>query len=459
MIYSSLLFIYGFLPFSLIAYYLSPKKLQPAVLLGLSVLFCGLTGLKYLALVSSCTLFNYIAARLIEHFRSRKGASAALLAFGVFINILTLFVFRAEIFSSLREDIGFGSAFFPAGISFMILSAIGTLIDVYSGKISSERNFIIFGLYMLYFPKLIIGPLLRYKSFRKVLECRKPDLAEIGVGLTIFVKGLAKKVLAADTLFMMYEAVSSTSLRSMSMLTAWLGIMAYVLCLYFTLSGLSDMGTGVSYCFGLKLPQSFNYPLFSTKIRYFAARWHVQIVHWMRRFVTKPLFLKFRNNIVRRIVFIGVWGALGFWYTFSLNGIIWGFLMGSAITIESKIISEKVMNITGVIYTFFSMMICFAFFSGGSITDSLLYIGVLAGGGAAFADAFSLYLLKSYVVVLLITMYASTDLFRNMLLRSGKNRARTAVTAVTPVMILVLLIVCTAMISYSGSSEMILIKL
>ena len=459
MIYSSLLFIYGFLPVSMLIYHLSPKKSQPAVILGLSAAFSAMIGLRYLAFVSIYVLINYAFTRLIGHYRSKKEISLAVLSFAVFCDIISLFVFRTELFSEVRLSLGFPEDFFPIGISFLALSAIGMLVDVYSGKIEPERNIILFLLYMIFFPRLIMGPILRYNSFRKAMEGRKTDLSEIGVGLTIFVKGLAKKIIAADTLYQLYTAAHSTSLKEMSSLTAWLGMTAYVMCLYFTLSGFADMGTGVSYCFGIKMPQSFNYPLFSTKIRYFAARWHIQLIQWMRRYVTKPLFSHFSNNILRRMIYIGVWGLFGFWYTFSANGLIWGLLLGAGITLENKLSSAKLLNVTGIIYTFFAVMICFVFFSGESPSYSLRYIGVMAGGGANFADTFSLYLLKSYIVVLLIGMYASTDLFKNMMMRSGKNKVRTAVSVISPVMVLSLLIVCTALISYSGSSEMILVRL
>ena len=293
----------------------------------------------------------------------------------------------------------------------------------------------------------------------KILRSRKPDLSDIGVGLTIFVKGLAKKVIAADTLYMLFEAVRMNGIRNMSSLTAWLGVIAYVMCLYFTLSGFADMGTGAGYCFGLRLPQSFNYPLFSMKIRYFAARWHVHVIQWMRRYVTKPFVSRSRNRIIRKLIFIFVWGILGFWYTFSINGLIWGILIGGSIVVETRLGKQKMLNVTGVIYTFLAITVFTVFFFGDSLSYSLRYLLIMIGGGHGFADAFSLYLLKSYIVVLLITMYASTDLFRNMIMRSGRSALKTAVTVVTPVAVLGLLIVCTALISYGGISEMLLIKL
>ncbi len=459
MIYSSLLFIYGFLPFSLLIYYITPRKRQPLVLLLLSALFCGLLSLRYLVFTAFFTLVNYCACRGIGRFRGKSEAASVIFGAGVLYDIFSLFMFRAEMFAALRNGMLLPEDFFPIGISFMVLGAIGTLIDVYSGRFEAESNYAKLWLYFIFFPRLIMGPLLRYRSFCKVLDSRKTQLEEIGVGLTIFVKGLSKKVLAADTLYLLYEAVHGIALKDMSALTAWMGALAYVLCLYFTLSGFSDMGTGAGYCFGLRMPQSFNYPLFSVRIRYFAARWHIQVVQWMRRYITKPLSSHFRSNVLKRLIFIGVWGIFGFWYTFSINGVIWGILTGAAITAETLFIRGKVINMTGGVYTAFTVMIFGVFLSGSNIGYSLRYLLAMTGGGGGFADSFSLYLLKSYVVILLVTMYASTDLFRNMMMRSGKNPVRTVVTAASPVIVLALLILCTGLMSYSGSSGMILMNI
>jgi alginate O-acetyltransferase complex protein AlgI len=458
MIYSSLLFIYGFLPLSLLVYYLMPRKAQTPALLAMSVIFCGLFGLRYLVFVSAYALINYGAAGLISRYRGKNEMASAVFAIGVSFDIISVFVFRTELFSPLRSAFGFPERFFPIGISFMALSAIGTLIDIYSGKEEADSDIVRFSLYFLFFPRLIMGPVLRYRSFVKVLESRRSELDEIGVGLTIFVKGLSKKVIAADTLYILYEAVRSTDVQDMSILTAWLGIIAYMLCLYFTLSGLSDMGIGAGYCFGMRMPQSFNYPLFSSRIRYFGAGWHIQTVQWMRRYVTKPLYSHFNGRIVRRLLFICVWAIFGFWYTFSLNGLMWGVFIGTAITIESRINRGKIIDSTGIIYTGIVVMMSGALLSGEDAVYSFRYLLAMAGSGS-IADKFSFYLVKSYIVILLICMYASTNLFRNMMVRSGKNRIRIAFAAISPLVVLAALILCTALMMYSGDSGMILMKL
>ena len=262
-------------------------------------------------------------------------------------------MFRTEYFDWLYRLIKAPEGFFPVGISFFSLAAVGTLIDIYKGRIKAEKNIVRFSLYFMFFPRLIMGPLLRYGVFRRILDNRRETPANIGIGMTLFVKGLAKKVIVADDLYMLYTAVQSQNVKELSAVTAWLGITGFVLCLYFNLSGFADMGTGIAYCFGYRMPQSFNYPLVSTKIKYFAARWQSQVIQWLRRYVTKPLYGVCGQRWIKELIFIFGWTLFGIWYTFSVNGALWGLLIGTAVVIERRIAKRKIMNITGIIYTAF----------------------------------------------------------------------------------------------------------
>ena len=349
--------------------------------------------------------------------------------------------------------------FFPVGISFFSLAAVGTLIDIYKGRIKAEKNIVRFSLYFMFFPRLIMGPLLRYGVFRRILDNRRETPANIGIGMTLFVKGLAKKVIVADDLYILYTAVQSQNVKEISAVTAWLGIIGFVLCLYFNLSGFADMGMGVAYCFGYRMPQSFNYPLVSTKIKYFAARWQSQVIQWLRRYVTKPLYGVCRHRWIKELVFVFGWTLFGIWYTFSANGALWGLLIGTAVVIESRITKRKIMDITGIIYTAFVIIICFVFLAGSSPAYSGRYLLAMLCGNGVIADSQAFYLLKSYIVLLLAAIYAASDLFRNLMTRSGKKKVKTVITAVSTLVVLAALIICTALLSYSGSSEMLIMKL
>jgi len=459
MVYSSLLFIYGFLPVSLLLYYITPKKLREMALLFLSVVFCCLISLYFLIFVVVFAAVNYIFMHLISLSRRSEKVAAVPLAAGIIIDLIAVFAFRTEYFTWLHRMIRAPESFYPVGISFFALGAIGTLIDVYKGRIKADRNMVRFALYIMFFPRLIMGPLLRYRVFTNILNNRRETLSGMGVGMTVFIKGLAKKVIAADNLYMLYTAAKSAPIKEISALTAWLGAAAYILCLYFVLSGFADMGTGIAYLYGLKFPQSFNYPLLSTRLRYFAARWQSQVIQWLRRYITKPIYGVCRKRWMREAVFISGWAIFGFWYTVDINGAVWGAIIGTAVIIENRLLKKKIMNFSGIIYTFLTVLICGVFLSSDTLGYSVRYLFAMVGGNGAIADAQGFYLFKSYIVLILVSMYASTDLFRNLMTRSGRGKAKKVIMAVSPVLVLAVLMVCTALMSYSGSSDMLLMKL
>lgn len=459
MIYSSLLFIYVFFPLSLLIYYATPKKHRNISLLVLSMAFCGTFGAAFLIFMTAYTALNFTSCRLIEKYRENKGLSRSVLILALVLDISALFIFRCDFFTGYRETLFIPEAFFPVGISFFTLSAAGTLADVYCGRMEAEKNIIFYGLYIMFFPRLIMGPLLRYSSFRKMLCSRNDGLSEIGTGFAVFARGFAKKVIAADSLYALYSAAISVGVDKMAALTAWLGVVSYFLCLYFTISGISDMGTGIGYCFGFRMPQSFNYPVFSSNVRYFAARWHMQAVQWFRRYITKPLSSLSENRIYKKAVFIVVWGLLGFWYKFNISGFVSGMILGSAVIVESRFSREKLLPVTGILYTFIITLVCSELIASGDLAYSLKYFFAMVGGNRIVADSHSLYLLKSYILILLISMYASTNLFRNLMLRSGRIRVRNIVTVMSPLAVLSVMILCTILISYRGSSEIILLQM
>ncbi|MBP5378200.1 MAG: hypothetical protein J6Y64_01505, partial [Ruminococcus sp.] len=376
--------------------------------------------LYFLMFILAYTVVNYCFVHFISRAGKDEKLAAIPLASGIIIDLALLLVFRTEYFSRLHNILKVPEGFFPVGISFFSLAAVGTLIDVYKGRVKAEKNIVKFSLYFMFFPRLIMGPLLRYGVFRRILDNRRETSENIGIGMTLFVKGLAKKVIVADDLYMLYTAVQSQNVKELSAVTAWLGITGFVLCLYFNLSGFADMGTGIAYCFGYRFPQSFNYPLISTKIKYFAARWQSQVIQWLRRYVTKPLYSVCRHRWIKELIFIFGWTMFGIWYKFSINGAVWGLLIGTAVVIEGRIAKRKIMDITGIIYTALIILICSVFLAGSSLSYSGRYLIAMLCGNGVIADGQAFYLLKSYIVMLLASIYAASDLFRNMMTRSGR---------------------------------------
>ncbi len=459
MTYSSLLFIYGFLPVSLVIYWITPLKLKNISLLILSMIFCIMNSLRFLEFIVIYTLINYLTGILIDRFRSRKLIQSVMLFTGIIADTIIFLMFRTDFLDIFRDRLKIPDVFFPVGVSFLTLTAISYITDIYRNCIRAEYDIIKFSLYMMMFPAIIMRPVIRYNTFRRMLNDRKITVTEIGNGLAIFVKGLTEKVIAGDTMYMLYMAVRSVDIWEMSAVNAWLGMIAYILSLYFTLAGMADMGKGIGYCFGFRFPNSFNYPIFSNSIRDFYSNWHIQVIYWFRRYILKPMYEVCGNRIYRKIIFVIAWCCIGMWYRFDINGFVWGGVIGLTLVSEKYIRQLKILKITGIIYTYLVTIIFMVFLSGENIHYSVNYLLAMLGGNGIFADSLTLYLLKYYLVLLLICTYCATGLFRNMVMRSGKNYIKYAIEIISPVVTLLMLVICTALISYTGSSELYIIRL
>ena len=459
MIYSSLLFIYVFFPISLLIYYVTPQKYRNITLLVLSIIFCAFNGAGFLLFMTVYTAMNYAACRLVGKYRKNRGISRSIMILALVLDISVLFVFRSDFFSTYRELLLIPDEFFPVGISFFTLSAAGTLADIYCGRTEPEKNFVLFALYIMFFPRLIMGPPMGYSGFRRMLRSRHSGLADMGAGLTLFVKGLAKKVIAADGLYALYRASFSADIDKMPALTAWLGAVSYLLCLYFTISAFSDMSAGISYCFGFRMPKNFNYPLFSQNIRCFTAHWHIQASQWFRHYITKPLSSISGSMVFRDITAVSVSGLIGFWYTFDIGGAVCGIIWGTAVVAETRFIKDKHLQITGILYTFIIAVICVVFMAGGDFSYSMKYLFAMIGGNRILADTQSFYLLKSYVLLLIISAYSAASFFRNIMVRTRMKKLKTIITAISPVIVLSMMILCTILISYRGSSDALLLRM
>ncbi len=457
MTYSSLLFIYLFFPVSLLMYIIAPKKLKDGVLYAESLIFCGFMGLRSAAFMVIYCLVNYLAGLAL--YRISPKLKSIPLAVGVLFDVLMLISFRSSIFAYLHDFTGIPQAVFPVGISLFTLSAIGYLTDIYKGNSKCDKNFIRFSLYIMMFPRLIMGTIVDYDTFVHILRHRRYNMAEIGSGLVCFTKGLAKKVIIADALYELNMAVNNIPLSDLSAAGAWLGIAAYILCLYFTLSGFADMSCGLCRCFGMKFSNSFNHPLFVRKIRVFVSGWHIQVLHWFRKYITAPVSAKSDNPYISKLVFVAVWTLTGIWYGFSSGAALWGMLIGIAVLLENMLNNQKRFKPNGIIYTLLSITLITVFLSQGSISQGAKYIGVMFGGNGNLADSTAAYMLKYYMVILLIAVYAATDLFRNTAARIKSSRFKVVLTVLTPLTAAVLLILCTSLMSFSGQSNTMIMQL
>lgn len=457
MSYSSLLFIYLFFPAALGLYMISPKKFKDIVLYVESLIFCGFMGIKMMLFILLFTIVNYTAGQFIYSVKPRLKSIP--LAIGILFDIIMLLSFRADYFAYLHGFMRLPEGAYPLGISLFTLSAVGYLADIYKGNIRADKNFIRFSLFVMMFPRLIMGTVVSYDTYLTAMKNRRFNIGELGEGIIGFVKGLAKKVIVADQLYMLYSAVSDMSLSELSAASAWLGIIAYILCLYFTLSGLSDMSCGLCRCFGIRIPNGFNYPMFSGRIRVFLSKWHIQVIQWFRKYITTPVSSMINNAYIGKLVFVMVWTVTGLWYSFSTGGALWGMLMGLAVVMENKFTKFRRIRTNGIIFTMFAITLISVFLAAESISGGLRYMGVMFGGNGNLADSLSVYLLKYYIVILLVAVYGSTDLFKNMLARVKDTKFGWIISVFTPVTVLALLLASTALMAYSGQSDSMIIML
>ena len=416
MVFSSLTFLQIFLPLCLLVYFVSPDKGKNFVLLVFSLLFYAWGEPIYILLILFSTAVDYTCGRAVES-RRRSGRSAKLpLLASLCINIGLLAVFKYSDFliscinSLLGTDIPQPNLPLPIGISFYTFQTMSYTIDVYRGEVSAQKDILKFASYVTLFPQLIAGPIVRYQTVASELENRRhtPDL--FAEGVRRFVAGLAKKVLLANNIGLLWEAASAQT--DPTVLTAWLGAIAYGFQIYFDFSGYSDMAIGLGRVFGFHFLENFNYPFTAKSITDFWRRWHISMGTWFRDYVYIPLGGN-RGGLIMQLRNIAiVWVLTGFWHGASFNFVLWGIYFGLLLVLEKLFLLkwlEKSSCLTQHIYALFFVSSSWPIFGFEQITDGLHWVAAMLGSGVLY-DSGSLYLLLTYAPMLLLCAAASTTL-------------------------------------------------
>ena len=372
MLFSSLLFLFIFLPIFLLIYYLVPSKIKNIVLLVFSLIFYAWSGPKYVILLLVVSLLNYLGAILLNKYKNKKRLVVILC---IITNILILGYFKYSNFiidnlNSFGLNISVLDIALPLGISFYIFQSMSYLIDVYRGKISIEKNYLKLLTYVSMFPKLIEGPIVRYGDIEKELKSRKIDFTSFSEGLFIFLTGLFAKVLIANNVGHLHSLIVS-DISSISLLTAWLGMIAYTLQIYFDFNGYSTMAIGLGKMLGFTIPKNFNYPYVSTSITDFWRRWHITLSTWFKDYVYIPLGGNRVSKFRLVINLIIVWTLTGIWHGASWNFVIWGLYFGLLLIIEKLFLGKKLEKLPIVfqhIYTLFFITIGWLIFFSSDLT-------------------------------------------------------------------------------------------
>jgi len=423
MLFSSITFIYFFLPLVFLLYFAAPRRWKNGVLLASSLFFYFAGEPRYTLLLIVSSLAGYLHGLLIEKYRGTKIAKSALIS-ALIINLVILGFFKYFDFfiTSLNTMLGMNMAILrlalPIGISFYTFQTMSYLIDLYNGKVAAQRNLITFSTYVALFPQLVAGPIVRYTTVAHELEKRTHTFESFASGVKRFAIGLGKKVLIANTLGELAVLAAETS--EPSMLFYWLGAIAFALQIYFDFSGYSDMAIGLGRCFGFNFLENFNFPYISRSISEFWRRWHISLGSWFREFVYIPLGgnrvskLKWVRNI-----FI-VWCLTGFWHGASWNFVIWGLCFGAILMLEKAFISkfmEKIPRAFSHIYVLFLILISFVIFNAENMSTAINYLKGMFLGLPAI-NAISLYYLKSYAVIILAAAFLATPVIKNLLAKA-----------------------------------------
>ena len=462
MVFSSLLFLFRFLPIVLIAYYLLPKRCHNLVLFLASLVFYAWGEPIYVVLILFSTLVDYFAGRTVAHCKAKGkkvGATAAVVVSAA-VNLSLLGFFKyADFFLHIIHNLT-GLAMpelnlaLPIGISFYTFQTMSYTIDVYRGDAKVQKNLITFGAYVSLFPQLIAGPIIRFKDVAEQLDHRKDSLSLFSKGIVRFIIGLAKKILIANQIGILWEEISALSTENLTTVTAWLGILAFTLQIYFDFSGYSDMAIGLGAMFGFSFPENFNYPYESKSITEFWRRWHISLGTWFREYVYIPLGGNRKGWKRQLINLIIVWFLTGLWHGANMNFVLWGMYYGVLLIFEKFVLKSLLKKLPAIlqhIYTMILVMIGWSLFSWQDMADAAGYIKTMFfHAGAGFVNQQALYFLFSNMGLLLIAMIGSLSWIQRMTKKYILPERTLRKEVVETLFIVLLFFACVAMLVNSS---------
>ena len=458
MLFSSVTFLFYFLPAVILLYFLAPKKLKNAVLLAFSLFFYAWGGVRYALLMVLAIVMGYIAGLLIEKYRGKRLAKLFLfLAVASIISFMLYFKYSNFFIDNFNKATGLAIPLLkltlPIGISFYTFQIISYVVDVYRGE-KAQKNPVNLAAYVSMFPQLIAGPIVRYSDVARELEERTHTVTEAAQGVRRFIVGLSKKVLLANSMYDLSQIVYQTEEKTV--VFYWVYGIAVGLYIYFDFSGYSDMAIGLGKIFGFHFLENFNYPYISKSVTEFWRRWHMSLGSWFRDYVYIPLG---GNRVPKWRWFINifaVWLFTGFWHGASWNFILWGLFFGVLLVIEKfwlfKYLDKT--RVIGRIYILFAAMISFMVFNIDGLGEAFSYVGGLFGaGGVSFINAETVYYLRSYAVLLIVGVVGATPLVRNVAIKlSTGEKTRKVMSFVEPCVLVALLVAVTAFLVDSSSN-------
>lgn len=450
MLFTSISFLYYFLPALIIIYFITPKKYKNIILLIASLLFYFYGEPKYVFLMIAEIVIAYTGAILIDKY---KNQSKNILIITLFIHVFLLIIFKYTdfIIQTINDisnaNIKLLNIALPIGISFYTFQIISYVIDVYNGKVKVQKNIINLATYVSLFPQLVAGPIVRYQTVEKELDDRIHSFNNFAYGIRRFSIGLAKKVLIANALGEL--CTKAFVLNETTVIFYWIFGISYMLQLYFDFSAYSDMAIGLGRIFGFNFPENFNYPYISKSITEFWRRWHISLGTWFKDYVYIPLggnrdgkYKQIRNILI-------VWLLTGIWHGANWTFLIWGLLFGIILIIEKIFLNkfmEKLPSFIKRIYVLFIVMILFIIFNAENMSVALTNIkGLFGMNGEVFVNDYTLHYLKSYLPLLIISLFGTTPFIKILIDKLRKNKyVNNIINILEPILIVMILVVVTS---------------
>ena len=423
MVFNSVVFLFCFLPLALLLYYIAPGRAKNAVLLLESLVFYCWTGIEFLPLIACLVVFNYLWGLLTSAARAKLRALLPLAAVLVNLGVLVYFKYANFLIETLNQlaslqlaELEIGDVL-PLGISYYIFKIISYEVDVYTGKVEAERDPLTFAAYVLFFPQLIVGPIVKYRDMAPQLHktSGRCTLPQIEHGVELFVFGLAKKVILADSIGALWTDIIGTGgvgLAAVSTPLAWLGILAYSLQLYFDFAGYSEMSNGLAAMLGFDCAANFDLPYIAGSITEFWRRWHISLSSWFRDYIYIPLGGNRKGQGRQLFNMLLVWAATGIWHGASWNFICWGLYYFVLLTIEKLFLLKYLKNgkVWPHMYTLFFVVLGWGIFTAnqpGAPLGLLLQKLFVPQGGIS-----PVYSLRNYGVLLALGCVCSSPLPR-----------------------------------------------
>jgi len=449
LIFSSLTFLFAYLPLTLAIYFLAPLRWRNLILLLVSLFFYGWGEPVYITIMFLSILIDYSHGLLVEKYRENDQKARYFVAQSIIFNLLLLGFFKYWDFFAANLSLIPGISIpqfgipLPIGISFFTFQTMSYTVDVYRKDAPVQRNIINFGAFVTMFPQLIAGPIVKYKTVAAELNQRSHTFENFALGARRFCVGLAKKVLLANSIGALWDAqLAAQGTGELSVIGAWLGLFAFGFQIYFDFSGYSDMAIGLGRIFGFRFNENFDYPYLSSSVTEFWRRWHMSLTSWFREYLYIPLGGNRGGTAKALRNILIVWFCTGFWHGASWNFILWGLYFAAWLILEKYVFRNVLAKTPAAIkhlYTIIVVFVGWGLFAMEDLTVCGQYLKTCFGGGTLWSAADG-YILRSYALTFLILIVASTTLGVKVWNRLSEKTQK----ILTPVLMALGLIICTA---------------